>query len=166
MTDSLFWTKVRKRRNGCWEYIGCISATGYGRIRRKGFTWQSNRWVWTLINGPIPEGLFVLHKCDNPACVNPGHLFLGNQDDNLKDMKEKGRHCKCDGIDGFNSKLTEDQVLKIRSIGLSMFQHDIAKIFGITKRNVGHILSGFTWVELAKKHNYKAIPKIKGKRRL
>lgn len=76
--------------NGCIEWIG-YNVRGYGQITvaHKGI--QTHRLAWTLSNGPIPEGLLVLHHCDNPPCINPDHLFLGTHQDNMNDMSAKGR---------------------------------------------------------------------------
>jgi hypothetical protein len=77
--------------NGCWEWTGCQDANGYGRFCLKGQRRLASRVSWMLHNGAIPEGLFVCHKCDNPPCVNPAHLFLGTAKDNMQDCKRKGR---------------------------------------------------------------------------
>lgn len=87
------WSKVRKTR-GCWIFEGAKS-NGYGHIGiggRGGRTVRAHRLAWELEHGPIPRGLFVLHSCDNRACVR--HLFLGTQRDNLLDMAAKRRHHK------------------------------------------------------------------------
>lgn len=82
-----FWPKVQKT-DVCWLWIGATSA-GYGRIGRGRA--KDHEVSWELHNGPVPHGLWVLHKCDNPPCVRPDHLFLGTQSDNMKDAEAKGR---------------------------------------------------------------------------
>lgn len=89
------WEKVDVGRpDECWPWRGS-KKRGYGRIRgeggRQSRTLFAHRVVWQLEYGPIPFGLCVLHSCDNPPCCNPGHLFLGTNDDNLRDMRSKGR---------------------------------------------------------------------------
>ena len=75
----------------CWEWKGARNQYGYGIIRHEGRVLRAHRWAWSLVNGPIPEGLVVMHSCDNRGCVNPDHLSVGTQADNLRDMWAKGR---------------------------------------------------------------------------
>ena len=77
---------------GCWPWLGCLTGGGYGQIRNSGRYQQAHRAAWELKYGPIPEGLVVCHRCDNPRCVRPDHLFLGTATDNMRDMYSKGRH--------------------------------------------------------------------------
>lgn len=88
-----FWAHVRKGES-CWEWMGYRDPKGYGRFKPSKASSESlaHRFAWTQENGAIPEGLFVLHRCDNPACVKPDHLFLGTRGDNNNDMARKGRH--------------------------------------------------------------------------
>lgn len=88
--EVMFWAKV-DRSGECWVWLGARDARGYGRLRRRGRYVKAHRYVWTITNGEIPEGLFACHHCDNPPCVRPDHLFLGTQSDNARDMVAKGR---------------------------------------------------------------------------
>lgn len=90
-TDERFWRHVKKT-NTCWLWIGADDGNGYGVFNLDGKAVKAPRMSWALTFGPIPDGLFVLHRCDHPPCVNPQHLFLGTHTDNMKDMVSKGRH--------------------------------------------------------------------------
>ena len=90
-----FWPKVDiKSETECWNWTGARSPLGYGRfsVDRNESVWVASRYSWFIHNGPIPKGMYICHKCDNPPCVNPNHLFLGTQSDNIKDAYRKGRH--------------------------------------------------------------------------
>lgn len=111
----------------CWEYTGAITSTGYGQSWMNGKVMTAHRAMWTLTFGPIPEKMFVCHKCDNRKCCNPEHLFLGTQKDNIQDMFKKGRGWDGDknymrknpekirkGSDQSKAKLTEKLVAELR----------------------------------------------------
>ena len=90
-----FWAKVAIG-DGCWTWTAAITAFGYGVIQWQGKKRPAHRIAWELTYGPIPAGKWVLHKCDNPPCVRPDHLFLGTVIDNVADMVAKGRQVRGD----------------------------------------------------------------------
>lgn len=91
MTDR-FWRKVRcAGPDECWEFVAARDRHGYGISWHDGRVMRAARIAYALANGPIPDGLLVRHTCDNPPCVNPAHLILGTQRDNILDAKERGR---------------------------------------------------------------------------
>lgn len=87
-----FFEKIERKPNGCWEWLGARKPTGYGVFSRTDRSAvRAHRWAYEEFVGPIPAGMSVCHRCDNPPCVNPDHLWLGTQADNVHDMIKKGR---------------------------------------------------------------------------
>ena len=141
-----FFNKFRKA-DGCWNWLA-NKCNGYGQLSRgrKMPPISAHRVSWIIYRGPIPEGMWVLHQCDNRACVNPDHLFLGTAQDNTNDMMKKGRdgHGCCYGETAYNHKLTEDVVLQIRS-SVGVKQRDLAKRFGVCQRVIFDIIHRKIW---------------------
>ena len=128
-----FWEKVdRPSADECWKWKASRSKTGYGHFHIGRRTLLASRVAWELTHGPIPEGLCVCHKCDNPFCCNPTHLFLGTREENYRDMVAKKRTRYA--VRG-NAKLTEVQVRQIRReyIPWTMGASKLAAKFGVTK---------------------------------
>ncbi len=86
-----FESKYVKAPSGCWLWQACKDSDGYGYLQVAGKSLGAHRVSWKLINGSVPEGLYVLHSCDTPSCVNPDHLFVGTNTDNMRDKVKKGR---------------------------------------------------------------------------
>lgn len=150
----LFWRNVNKT-DGCWEWAGNVRRQGYGRFsvtlpRPEGFkgktpqkSYVASRYSWEITNGPIPDGMFVCHTCDNPKCVRPDHLFLGTCQDNRTDCVSKGRMAR--GESHGCAKLTEVQVKEIRALGGTMTRTSIAKLYGVKINTISRVLSGESW---------------------
>jgi len=117
-----FWRYVKKTKK-CWLWVNRkgVPANDYGRINLGNKHLKAHRVSWEIHFGIIPEGLEICHKCDNPPCVNPDHLFIGTKSDNQKDSWNKGRHLPVDnrGEKCGMHKLTENQVLTIRKLRVS-----------------------------------------------
>jgi hypothetical protein len=100
----------------------------------------ANRWAWEQKHGKIPNGMMVLHHCDNPPCINVDHLYLGTQKDNMRDRKERGRNPDVRGVKNPNCKISEKIVDRIRALNGKMRQADIAKKFGVSQGYVSKVL--------------------------
>lgn len=115
-----YWPKVIRSKDGCWGWTGSRTSLGYGRLTlggKRGYIERASRVSWMLHFGAIPEGMQVLHRCDNPPCSRPDHLFLGTQADNVADMWAKGRAVPPPmhfGVDAPRAKLTPDLVAELR----------------------------------------------------
>lgn len=165
-----FWIKVEKTE-GCWLWTGATIRDGYGTITIDGRSVKAHRIAWELTYGPIPEGMLVCHRCDNPSCVRPDHLFLGTHADNVHDCIQKGRRNTPTGEQSsfrrhpeqfttFRTmprpkgeahglaRLTWNQVREIRAkrtIGHSLNQ--LARAYNVSQGTICHIVAHRTWKE-------------------
>lgn len=138
--------------SGCWEWTGPVDKKGYGKTYYRGKQERAHRVAYKIFIGNIPEGLCVLHKCDNPPCCNPEHLWTGTIAENNKDKMRKGRWGGGDhrGIKHGNAKLNEHQVLEIfHSKG---FHTRIAEHYGVSRKTVSRIRQGKRWTHLTSVH--------------
>lgn len=145
-----FWRKVRKTAR-CWIWTAAANDMGYGKfsIGRKFQNLYAHRVAWMLAFGQIPNGLCVLHRCDNTSCVRPDHLFLGTQLDNVRDMHAKGRArfgVTC-GEDHKGSKLTTKQVQEIRArfTGRLGEKVALAREFGVSAPMITNVVTFKNW---------------------
>lgn len=143
--------------SGCWLFMSTHEPGGYGRFCFNKTTRMAHRAAYEIYKGPIPDGMVVCHKCDVPACVNPDHLFLGTQSDNLKDMSDKGRRWKPEwhGETHPRSKLTDDMVRQIRmerdATGASL--STLAKKYGVVHSTIAVVIRGESWTHLLENEN-------------
>lgn len=142
-----FWSKV-VRGSACWEWTGARTRRGYGKFGeggRSGRTVEAHRMAWRLTHGDIPDGMCVCHRCDNPLCVNPDHLFLGTHLDNMRDMRAKDRGAR--GERHGSAKLTAHDVWQIKRIYATgcRSEYKLAKQFGVYPSHIHSIVSGSKW---------------------
>lgn len=141
-----FWEKVKiGDADECWEWQGAITKRGYGNFRYKNSPVYTHRVAWQLTNGFIPDGKYILHNCDNPKCVNPKHLRVGTQQDNVTDMVKRNRNAK--GQKNGMAKLTDEIVLKIIQLwnNSKLTAPQIAKVMGTTKGTIHGIAHREIW---------------------
>lgn len=151
--EERFWAKVEKT-DTCWLWIGSVNEHGYGKMyvgldssgRRR--TDKAHRISYRLSHGEIPFNSPLLHKCDNPKCVNPDHLFIGTQLDNIQDMKRKNRHAH--GETSY-AKITAEQARSI--IQDPRPQRQIAKDYGLCQQTISRIKLGINWKHLSLPHS-------------
>lgn len=134
-----FWRNVVKSGDdSCWEWTGS-KHRGYGVIGVNKRQVRAHRFSYALHYGPIPDGLYVCHACDNPGCVNPAHLWLGTNEQNTADKTAKGRQARMYGAASPGAKLTADQVRAIRS-DTSHTRRELAAIYGLHYMTIGRII--------------------------
>jgi|SRR5215475_5298108 len=135
--------------NDCWPWMGQRLRSGYGVLSIDGRMQRAHRVMWELEHGSIPDGMWVLHHCDNPPCVNPNHLWLGTHSDNMRDMKQKGRAGRYRGPHIWRRKFSDNEVEAIRK----MRDEDwtvtaIAKQFDCSISMIHNICSGKQYKEV------------------
>jgi hypothetical protein len=145
--EERFWAKVHKN-SGCWEWTAALSTGGYGRLGVNGQSLAAHRLAWQFTIGPVPEGLCVLHRCDNRRCVRPGHLYLGTYRDNARDREMRGRSHDRSGMHNGRARFTEDQVREIRRLAETMPQYEVANRFDTTQARVSEMVRRTTWAHV------------------
>lgn len=140
-----FWSKVHKS-DGCWTWLAATNRKGYGIFRVGNKNVLAHRFSYQIYKGEIPDGILTLHRCDNPACVNPAHLFLGTHLDNVHDCISKGRYYtgRHDGEHG-KHKLTAIQVREIRENPSGLSHRALAKKYSVSKGTITFIMNNQTW---------------------
>lgn len=147
-----FWDSIDIPENldNCWEWRSKKGSGERPYTRYKNKAWSRPRLSWFLTNGEIPEGMCVCHRCDNPSCCNPSHLFLGTIQDNVNDRERKGRNKlpQSRGEEHGQHKLTKEQVLEIRNSykeGSTNTYRSLAKKYGLTFGAIRNIIKRKTW---------------------
>lgn len=153
---SRFWKFVEKTET-CWNWKGGIENWGYGIFahqiegKKQRITARAHRFIWTALFGSIPNGFYVCHRCDNPKCVRPSHLFLGTPKDNAFDRDQKGRAGKTGYKQtpetAFKGKINPEKAKEIRRLHLTegVTQADLAKQFGVCNQSISNVILKKTW---------------------
>lgn len=144
-TPEKFWSRVRRAgANDCWPWLGARDG-GYGQLSYQGKIWRAHRLAWKLTRGSFRN--FVLHRCDNPICCNPKHLFLGTQADNNRDRMLKGRDGDHKGMKHGRAVLTDKAVKFIRAKP-EFSGADLARRFGVTRTTVSRVRLWKSWTHV------------------
>jgi hypothetical protein len=151
-----FEAKFEKGGSGdCWEWTACKNRNGYGTFKLSGRRQSAHRVSYQLYVEEIPDGLHVLHRCDNPGCVRPEHLFIGTHTDNMRDCENKARRVHQSGEKNGGAKLTAAQVVEIRErFAAGELQIDLAKEFGVARETISRIVCGHTWEKHKERNRY------------
>ena len=143
-----WWAKVSPEPNsGCWLWDAATHPRGYGQIRDSGRTIKAHRVSWALHYGD-PGNKLVCHKCDNRACVNPEHLFLGTNDENMADMVRKGRSPSRAGERNPRAILTQQTARELKSLRGVIGWRDASAQFGVSRGTVYDVWSGRKWADV------------------
>jgi hypothetical protein len=146
------WAKVRRGGDDdCWPWLGGIARGGYGVITVNRTVWSTHRLAWTVTSGEIPNEALVCHKCDNPPCCNPSHLFLGTHKDNSDDMHSKGRARPPHGVKHPRAKLTDVDVLELRAAaanGTLVFR-DAIRRYRVCQSTIRRAIDRANWKHVA-----------------
>jgi hypothetical protein len=146
--EARFWDKVdRGDEDECWEWVASKTSGGYGNFYLGESSISAHRFAYKQEEQPPGDNL-VLHTCDNPSCVNPSHLYLGDQQDNMNDAVERGRIAE--GEDHGMTSLTAEQVSHLKWEGENTGKTNtvLADEYGVTVRTIGNILRGVTWSDV------------------
>lgn len=148
-----FWARVdRSDRDGCWPWTGpVVASSGYGQAAWWRTPRGAHRVAFELANGPVPDGMYVCHTCDNPICCRPDHLYAGTPAENAQDRIRRGRDNPTRGVERYNAKLTADQVREIRRLHATgrWSYPKLAERFGLHPQNVGRVVRREGYADIA-----------------
>ena len=136
-------SSIPEPNSGCWLWLGGTTPKGYGMLRVDGVMRRAHRVSYAAYNDEPIGDLHVLHKCDNPTCVNPDHLFLGTNQDNVDDRVRKGRNGKLLGENNHQAKLSEEDIVAIRASSSDNIA--LASMYGVSRSLVSLIKRGKRW---------------------
>jgi hypothetical protein len=145
------------KKEGCWDWLGHKDDRGYCRIMVGGKIQLAHRVSWELHRGPLSDGQHVCHKCDNPSCTNPAHLFIGSQKDNIRDMYSKGRQNPGKGkpfeagVANGNTSLSDSDVYAIRASKEP--KKYLAAFYGVTYAQIWNIQTRRSWKHLPERNH-------------
>jgi hypothetical protein len=164
--EERFYAKVEKIEGGCWLWIGRLNRSGYGDLYYDGKKRRAHRISYEIHVGEVPDGMFVCHSCDVPMCVNPAHLWIGTNEENMRDMVAKGRHKTAArmaiknvskgknynaGERNARAKLKEADVLQVINLcSQGKTRKYIANQFGVSASLISEIRNGKRWAHLAR----------------
>jgi hypothetical protein len=142
-----FWEKVHKSTDpsDCWTWLAGRNHWGYGTFGINRHSFLAHRVAWEMKNGPIPLGVCVLHRCDNRPCLNPDHLFLGTQTENVRDMDEKGRRKPPRGERNASSRLKASDIPEIRLLYGKLSGPKTGERFGVSSSTIYKVWHGEKW---------------------
>ena len=133
---------IPEPNTGCYLWLGALNNKGYGTLGRGDKWFTAHRYAWMLAHGPIPAGMLCLHRCDQRSCVRVDHLFLGKPQDNMDDMRAKGRKVVLFG-DGLRARLRDCEVAEIRRLhAAGVKPRLLTRMFKITNQHVSAIVNG------------------------
>lgn len=137
---------IPEPNSGCWLWLGYVGPNGYSHAMYGGKHMSGHRAAYLEFNGPIPDGMHVLHKCDVRTCLNPSHLVVGTHTDNMRDCARKGRLKMQKGERSANFILTADDVTDIRKSSLS--NATLARRYGVRPHTIYKARNGYTWAHI------------------
>jgi len=139
------WKRINKRdENDCWEWVGGKDKDGYGRMMIDRHNYRTHRLTYIETYGSIPEGLIICHRCNNPSCCNPNHLYAGTIRENSQQCTKEGR--RVSGEKHYKTILSDKDILKIRSLYSTgtFSQRELGRMFGVTQAAIWYIINNKT----------------------